>query len=77
MSPLKAENFLWLVIEEKKAESGVPIVAQQLKDPMVSGRTQVQPLASLRGLRIWRCCQLWHRSQLRFGSGIAVAVTVE
>ena len=31
-------------------------------------------LASLSGLRIWRCCELWCRSQMRLGSGIAVAV---
>ena len=39
-----------------------------------SMRLQVQSLASLSGLRIQGCCELWCRLQTRFGSGIAVAV---
>ena len=35
---------------------------------------EVQSLASLSGLRIRRCCELWHRSQMRLRCGIAVAV---
>ena len=35
-------------------------------------RTQFQSLASLHGLRIWRCCELWCRSQVQLGSGVAV-----
>ena len=31
-------------------------------------------LASLSGLRIWRCPKLWCRSQMQLGSGGAVAV---
>ena len=31
-------------------------------------------LAFLSGLRIWRCHELWHRSQMQLGSCIAVAV---
>ena len=34
----------------------------------------VQSLASLSGLRIWHCRELWCRSQTRLGSGIAVTV---
>ena len=34
----------------------------------------VRALASLSGLRIRCCCELWCRSQTRLGSGIAVAV---
>ena len=37
-------------------------------------RLQVPSLASLSGLRIWCCCELWCRSQMRLRSGIAVAV---
>ena len=33
-------------------------------------------LALLSGLRIWHCRELWGRSQMWLGSGIAVAVTV-
>ena len=36
-------------------------------------KLQVQSLASLSGLRIQRCHELWHRSQVRFGSRVAVA----
>jgi len=37
-------------------------------------RLRVQSLASLRGLRIQCCCELWRRSQIWLGSHIAVAV---
>ena len=37
-------------------------------------RVWVQFLASLRGLRIWCCHKLWHRLQMWFESGVAVAV---
>ena len=33
-----------------------------------SMRTQVQTLASLSGLRIWHCHELWCRSKMRLGS---------
>ena len=36
-------------------------------------KMQVQPLASLSGLRIQHCCKLWHGFQIMLGSGIAVA----
>ena len=35
---------------------------------------QVRSLASFRGLRIWRCRELWCRSQARLGSRVAVAL---
>ena len=37
-------------------------------------RLCVRSLASLRGLRIWHCHGRWCRSQMQFGSGVAVAV---
>ena len=37
-------------------------------------RLQVPSLASLSGLRIQRCHELWCRLQMRLGSGIAVAL---
>ena len=37
-------------------------------------RMQVRSLASLKGLRIWHCCELWCRSQTRLRSRVAVAV---
>ena len=39
-------------------------------------RLQVQSLASLSGLRIQRCRELWCRQQTWLGSGVAVAVAV-
>ena len=39
-------------------------------------RLWVQSLASLSGLKIWHCHELWCRSQTRLGSGIAVAVAL-
>ena len=44
-------------------------MVQRVKNP-----TRVQSLASFSGLRIQRCHELWCRSQMRLGSGVAVAV---
>ena len=45
---------------------GAPIVAQWLTNlASVFMRTWVLSLASLTGLRIWRCCELQCRSQMR------------
>ena len=40
-------------------------------------RTQVPSLASLNGLRIWYCRELWCGSQMWLGSGVAVALAWE
>ena len=53
---------------------GVPVVALWLTIQLGTMRLRVQSLALLSGLRIWCCCELWCRSQARFGSGVAVAV---
>ena len=37
-------------------------------------RTQVRSLASLSGLRIQHCCELWYGLQRQLGSGVAVAL---
>ena len=39
-------------------------------------RTQVPSLASLSGLTIQSCCELWCRLQTLLGSGVGVAVAV-
>ena len=54
--------------------SGVPVVAQWLKNLTSIHEDQFQSLASLHGLGIWRCGELWYRLKMRHGSGIAVAV---
>ena len=58
----------------KKVNTGVPVVAQLVKNlTSIHGDAGSIP-ASLSGLRIWRCCELWCRSQAQLGSGVAVAV---
>ena len=49
-------------------------MAQRKWTWLVSMRMRVQTLALLSGLRIWRCHELWCRSQMWLGSAGAVAV---
>ena len=53
---------------------GVPVMAHWLTIQQGTMRLQVQSLALLGGLRIWRCCGLWCKSQAWFGSCVAVAL---
>ena len=53
---------------------GVPIMAQRKWIWLETTRLRVRSLASLSGFRIHRCRELWCRSQMRLGSGVAVAV---
>ena len=53
---------------------GVPAVAQQKRTQLVSMQMWVRPLASLSGLRIQRCHELWSGWQMCLGSRVAVAV---
>ena len=46
----------------------------ELGTQLVSMRTRVRSLASLSGLRIWHCCELWCRLKTWLGSCITVAV---
>ena len=52
----------------------IPIMAQWELIQLVSVRIWVRSLAPLSGLRIWRCHELWYRSQMQLRSRIAVAV---
>ena len=54
--------------------SGVPIMAQRKQIQLRTMRFRVQSLASLSGLKIWRCRELWCRSRTWLRSRIAVAV---
>ena len=47
----------------------VPIVISGLRTQLVSMSMRVQSLASLRGLGIWCCYELWCRSQTLLRSG--------
>ena len=58
----------------KKGWVGVPFVAQRKRIQLGTMRFPVRSLASLSGLRIPCCCELWCRSQMRLGSDVAVAV---
>ena len=49
-------------------------MAQQKQIGLATMRSQVRSLASLSGLRIWCCHELWCRLQMRLGSCAAVAV---
>ena len=49
-------------MKKEQKEAGIPM------------RLRVRFLASLSGLRIWHCCELWDRSQMWLRSGVAVAV---
>ena len=61
-------------LSNKNLKTGVPIVAQRKQIRLGTMRVWVRSLASLSGLRIRHCLELWCRSQTRLGSGIAVAV---
>ena len=80
-------NFLsqhreWYTLELclKYLISGDPVVAQWKLIWLGSMRMQIpwggQILASISGLRIQCCCDLWYRLQTNLGSGVAVAVAV-
>ena len=53
---------------------GFPVIAQQKRIQLGSVRSWVRSLASLIGLRIRHCHELWCRSQTQLKSGVAVAV---
>ena len=77
MSPALSRSWSWLQTVfpwDFNSWPGVPIVAQHKRTWLVSMRMQVRSLASLSGLRIWRCHVLQGRSQTWLGSCMAVAV---
>ena len=52
------------------------MVVQQKRIQLGTMRLQVRSLASLSGLRIWHCLELWYRSQTWLRSGVAVIVAL-
>ena len=52
--------------------SGVPILAQWKRIWLGSMRTHIRTLASLSGLRIWCCRELWSQMQLWYCCGCGV-----
>ena len=49
-------------------------MVQQKRIPLGTMRFRVRSLALLSGLTVRRCCGLWCSSQMRLGSGVAVAL---
>ena len=64
----------FIILSPKKPLPGIPVVAQRKQIPLGTMRWWVQYLASLSGLRILCCRELWCRLHIQFGSGVAVAV---
>ena len=62
------------VEQQQKVITGVPIVARWKRIQLGTMRLQVPSLASLSGLEIQRCRELWCRSQVQIGSRVAVAL---
>ena len=62
---------------KNREHRGVPIMAQQKQIRLRTRRLRVRSLASLSGLRIWRCPELWCRSQMQLGSGVAAMAVVQ
>ena len=73
-------HYCWTITETPwhilflKNQYGVPVMVQQKQIRLGSMRLQVQSLASLGGLKIQGCCELWCRLQTRLGSRVAVAL---
>ena len=65
--------YKWPISIQKDVQ-GVPIVAQQKEICLLCMRIQVRSLASLSGLRIWSCPELWYSVQMRLSSGVAMPV---
>ena len=53
------------VAKKKEHTFGVPVMVQWLTNPTRSHEVAVRSLPLLSGLRIWRCHELWCRSQMR------------
>ena len=58
----------------KYTNMGVPVMVRGKQIQLGTLRLQVRSLASLNGLRIQRCRELWCTLQTWLGSGIAVAL---
>ena len=61
---------------QEKITQGVPIMAQRKQIRLGTMRLCVQSLGLLSGLRIQHGSELQCSLQMRFGSGVAVAVAV-
>ena len=64
----------WVMNTVVEKNGGLPIVVQWKRIQLGTMMLWVQSLASLSGLRIWHCHELWWRPQTWLGPGIAVAM---
>ena len=65
------------MINKTEATQRKPVAgAVETNSPLGTRRLWVRSLASLSGLRICRCRELWYRSQMWLRSCVAVAVAV-
>ena len=62
-----------LFSQDSEVSEEFPFWLSSFRTQLVSIRMRVQFLASLCGLKIWHCCKLQCRSQMRLGSGVAMA----
>ena len=63
-----------IILNRKCQTLGVQVMAQRKWIWLTSMRTQVRSQASLSGLRLRCCYELWCRSQMRLKSSISVAL---
>ena len=66
--------FSFPLKKKKKYFSEVPIMVQWKRIQLGTVRLQVRSLASLSGLRVRSCLELWCRSQMLLRSGVAMAL---
>ena len=57
-----------------KTSAGVLVVAQWKRIQLGNMTMWVLTPASLSGLRIWCCCELWCRPEMRLGSNVVAVV---
>ena len=67
------QEFSFKIELSKNSRKEFPLWLSK-NEPLGSMRTWGQCLASLSGLRIWSCCELWGSLQMWLGSCVAVAV---
>ena len=71
---LNQKYTILLILHHKYVRNGSPRRNTAEKNPTRNHEVAVRSLASLSGLRIWSCHELWCKSQTPLRSYVAVAV---